>query len=856
MSQAMGSDSKNDIKAEATLTELIDNNKKILDSKIDKKIIKQFVKMLKGNKNEKFVHLLQALVVCNGEAVLKNQTEASRMIFEDKEMCECLIMPMRINEEQLEIFVEEYGDNSVESWMFLSDFHHKSHEDDDGELYNYFASLIHLFSDLCLERNYIAIEALQSVYTYEICYKVISDTNEDFYRLKCSFARLMKTLWIDRQPYQRLNLPRFIILSEEITNKTCEKIITSSAITNSFDDLKAYLLEYFDGLAREGCTKVYMIERNKFTLLALEVTLELARFGFYTDTKELIDLVKPLLVLLNGMKDAITKVQYKEFLSVFKKSSFTGEQRRGTRYKTVFNEAKTSVLLVAGVQKKVVERHKESEETLIVMEFKQRICELMKLIMQIANDLGVRRFLCQYKKGTETIAAGSHIGPSLSSDRNPSMTMRAFAKYQTVKGTIPNTPNTNRLDTEEQMQQLFNQTMWITKITDDDPLDIAKLAPTNLSKILLDLLHYEHEGLINSVFELLYMNHSKQLRLKSVLEQVRLIENLERRDTIMVIEQKIAELRGLAETSENWYQRRKHLGAKNEFERCIQLIKDLESYLMFNESEQDNQENPTHEQIEILGLDDALEMMSESSKSEDLDIRSSTNAINYEFQQILRHLKVHEPLLDIIRFELSLASETKFELKTKLLSQIMKFLARFIYREKVNQELLTGDPRIFFKLIKKHTDIGVEDVLESLFRDNKHLIKQVEIVDKFARRILKLFNNGKDYKNSRLLQALNVLMLYKGKPLKLNQIAITTLLTAREYVADFFGFTEKAQKIRLIKRLGEYDQQVLKEAPNGGVVELPADVDYVVSLIQVIACATEGKMAITESKAQSLFPLS
>jgi len=127
------------------------------------------------------------------------------------------------------------------------------------------------------------------------------------------------------------------------------------------------------------------------------------------------------LVLLNGMKDPITKVQYKEFLSVFKNDGFP-EQRRATKFRTVFHEAKTSFLLAAGVQKKVVERNKESEETLIVMDFKQRICELLMLIMEISNDMSVRKFLSQYKKGTDTIVHHNQLNnPSLSSERHPSI---------------------------------------------------------------------------------------------------------------------------------------------------------------------------------------------------------------------------------------------------------------------------------------------------------------------------------------------------------------------------------------------------------------------------------------------------
>jgi len=256
-----------------------------------------------------------------------------------------------------------------------------------------------------------------------------------------------------------------------------------------------------------------------------------------------------------------------------------------------------------------------------------------------------------------------------------------------------------------------------------------------------------------------------------------------------------------------------------------------------------------------LGLEEAMEMMSKSNSSESQLDLGSTNAISYEFQQILRHLKVHEPLLDLLKFEISTPPEIRNETKTKLLSEIMRFLARFVYREKVNQDLLTNDTRLLFKLMKKHPDIGVEDVLECLFRDNKRLIQQADDVDQFARRIIRLFNHGRDYKNSRLLQALIVLMSYKGKPLKLNQVAITSLLTSRENSEKFFSFMMKDQKEEFLESLKNYDDEVQKGSTTGVLIELPCDIDYATSLIHVMASASEGKCAITESKTQALFPL-
>ena len=856
MGQAMGSDEANDIKAEATLTELIDNNKKILDAKIDKDIISKFVYMLKDNKKEKFVHLLQALIVCDGNAVLKNQTEASTLIFEDEEISKTLIVPFRIQGDEVEIYVEDYSPEEEDCWMPAIEFYHQSQENDDGDNFCYLESLIHLFSNLCLERNYIAIDHLESVYTYDLCFKVVASTREELIGLRSAFLRLMNTLWLDRKPYQPMNLPRYVILMEELYPRALDQIMSSDNKTKRFDGLKGYLQRYFAELAEVGCTKIYETRKNSFTSLALEVTLTLARFGFYNTLKELENLVRPLLVLLNGMRDATNALEFKEFQRELKKFRTEVDARSKGRVKTLYNQIKTADLLDIGIEKKMIERHKESEETLIVMECKEKICHLLKIIMQISEDMCVRRFLHEYKKRVDPPKQPSAftLSPSVSTERNPSSRqplnsspLRGPAqKYSQID---PNSDGTDR----EGEEVIIDQAQLIAKIAEENQLDFAKLAPTNFSKILFDLIHYEHEDLIHQVFELLYMSHSKQLRLKNVIEHVRVIENFERREAIIAIEEKVKKLIELAETSENWYSIRRPRGSKNEYEQCIQLIKELEYYLMYDDSNVKGRHDSEEVQLDVLGLEEAMEMMSKDSESQ-LDL-GSTNAISSEFQQILRHLKVHEPLLSLLKFEISTPPEIRNETKTRLLSEIMRFLARFIYRERVNQDLLTGETKLLFKMMKKHPDIGVEDVLECLFRDNKRLIQQVDDVDQFARRMIKLFNAGKDFKNSRLLQALIVLMSYKGKPLKLNQVAITSLLTSRENSEKFFAFMMKENKEEFLNSLKKYDDEVQRGSTTGVLIELPYEIDYATSLIHVMASASEGKCAITESKTQAIFPI-
>ena len=66
-----------DLKAEATLTELIDNNKRILENRINKKTIEQLINVLNNNHIEelhaKYVNILRALVNCNNSAIAGNQ---------------------------------------------------------------------------------------------------------------------------------------------------------------------------------------------------------------------------------------------------------------------------------------------------------------------------------------------------------------------------------------------------------------------------------------------------------------------------------------------------------------------------------------------------------------------------------------------------------------------------------------------------------------------------------------------------------------------------------------------------------------------------------------------------------------
>ena len=86
--QAMKTGDENDLYAEATLTELLNNNKQLLDKQINKETIKKFIDLcISEDRHARFITFLTALCSCNGEPVSTNQNDICEIIFQSEEVC-------------------------------------------------------------------------------------------------------------------------------------------------------------------------------------------------------------------------------------------------------------------------------------------------------------------------------------------------------------------------------------------------------------------------------------------------------------------------------------------------------------------------------------------------------------------------------------------------------------------------------------------------------------------------------------------------------------------------------------------------------------------------------------------------
>lgn len=87
--------------------------------------------------------------------------------------------------------------------------------------------MIYLLSDLCLSRNYIAIDILSSIYPLNLCIEILGNPTYGF-ELRTCFTKLIQTLWIDRAPYNRLLLPDNVKVWQDIDVGSKPKFPTSA----------------------------------------------------------------------------------------------------------------------------------------------------------------------------------------------------------------------------------------------------------------------------------------------------------------------------------------------------------------------------------------------------------------------------------------------------------------------------------------------------------------------------------------------------------------------------------------------------------------------------------------------------
>ena len=170
---------------------------------------------------------------------------------------------------------------------------------------DYFIAQLYVIADLCLDRNYVAIGIVQRQFSYEALLTILKSDgipNE----FKAEACRLLRCLFIDREPQTKANFPRYIrsIVKKDIASATVSSEISTEVFGNNYPFKFSLLQQLMSEYLQKG------LNTASLDVLSTEMTglLEmLFHFGFYINPSQIQVVLLPLNNLLESYQNISRK---------------------------------------------------------------------------------------------------------------------------------------------------------------------------------------------------------------------------------------------------------------------------------------------------------------------------------------------------------------------------------------------------------------------------------------------------------------------------------------------------------------------------------------------------------------------
>lgn len=124
------------------------------------------------------------------------------------------------------------------------------------------------------------------------------------YAMRSKFTDLLLTLHVDKQPLEPLRVPALTRIWD-VFQEEDDDMPVKEAVPESLNVLKDFVKDHL--IDSKGEQNSYEKHKNGMTLSVLNLARSLVVFGFYRTEDELIEMIDPLITLLDGSHDSTSK---------------------------------------------------------------------------------------------------------------------------------------------------------------------------------------------------------------------------------------------------------------------------------------------------------------------------------------------------------------------------------------------------------------------------------------------------------------------------------------------------------------------------------------------------------------------
>eukprot|EP00981_Chlorochromonas_danica_P009425 scaffold2674_cov159-Ochromonas_danica.AAC.3 len=307
------------------VTEMLNKNIELQETKIGAREIQIFVDKLKASQlNTMYLQLLQSCCSCQGKGVDGNQCKVANMLFQNTDniiiglnadYAHCTPVDWGEKEKWL-TSEEEIGNSnyiasleesfstgsfvmqretfnlnlSAKSSMVGSTRQHHMAAQQKREIGRFFIAEMFLGAEMCLDRNYVAMQKLEDIFPYDVLLSIMKLNVAD--SLKAAAVRLLMCLHVDRDPQATTKIPCLTRTWSEIRKQTEPQL-------PFVESNRQYLFGIIQHLISEHIHNMVGNKWNDLSMHMLKILRALISFNFYGTKERMQDIIQPLIAALD-----------------------------------------------------------------------------------------------------------------------------------------------------------------------------------------------------------------------------------------------------------------------------------------------------------------------------------------------------------------------------------------------------------------------------------------------------------------------------------------------------------------------------------------------------------------------------